>query len=486
MALRMTDAQKILIVDDDKFFRTLLFDALQARYRVFEADRGDEVLSLALKVHPDLMILDIEMSGKNGIEVCRELKREPRTRNIPVILLTARTKKEDIVLGLQAGADDYLTKPMFPPEILARIDAHLRSRTYYSDLEHRDLLLLLELSEAISVCRNPMKILRLIVDKMTEVIDVARCSIVSINGAGQLVVKASSDLDREREIILDMQKYPEIRKALETRRAVVVNDIKHDPLMAPVRQYVADLDFNSIIVMPIIKKESMIGTFFLRTASPLEDGISERVCNLCHLVANFSANALENAILFESMQTAKEFLEEMAIRDGLTCLYTHRHFYDRLDEEYSRSLRYREPLSLIFFDIDDFKRINDTYGHTCGDEVLRQIGRVVRETVRESDIPTRYGGEEFAILLPNTGTDGALEMARRLGTVIRRLRFEVLPGEEITVSAGVSTFALDNLDSFHQLVKLADWAMYRAKSEGKDRVAAATDPGILSTPPPRA
>jgi len=173
------------------------------------------------------------------------------------------------------------------------------------------------------------------------------------------------------------------------------------------------------------------------------------------------------------MRTAQEFLEEMAIRDGLTSLYSHRHFYDRLEEEFSRSLRHHEPLSLIFFDIDDFKRINDNFGHTRGDEVLRQIGRCIRQVVRDSDIPARYGGEEFALLLPNTSTAGAQEMARRLGSIIRSQRYVGLPGETVTVSIGVSTFTNDNLATYSQLVEHADTAMYRAKNQGKDQIAVA-------------
>jgi len=468
-----TPSKKILIVDDDHFFREVLKDALRERYQVLEANSSKDALDHAVNQQPDLIILDVVMPGGCGIQACRQLKELPQTRHIPVLLFSSHDKKDGIILGLQAGADDYLTKPMSPTELLARIDIHLRSKKYYSELEHRDLLMLLELSDSLAVSRNPMKILRLIVEKMTEVIDVARCSIVSLNDRGELIVKVSSDLAKDAEITLQLQRYPEISQALITKQAVVVNDIRTDPLMASVRQYVEDLGFNSIIVIPIIKKESVIGTFFLRTASNCDGGVSERVFNLCHLVANISANALENATLFESMRTAQEFLEEMSIRDGLTKLYTHRYFYDRLDEEFYRAVRYQEPLSLIFFDIDDFKRINDNYGHTRGDDVLRLIGRCIKQLVRESDIPARYGGEEFAILLPNTGLDGAREMGRRVRDIIRGQSFSALPEVTITVSVGVATFADDNLATYPQLVELADAAMYQAKIRGKDQIATA-------------
>jgi two-component system cell cycle response regulator len=237
---------------------------------------------------------------------------------------------------------------------------------------------------------------------------------------------------------------------------------------------------NSIIVVPIVKKESIIGTFFLRTASPLKHAITERVYKLCHLVANMSSNALENAALFESMLSKQRFLEEMILRDGLTALYNHQHFYTRIEEEFSRAVRYGASLSCLFFDIDNFKKINDRYGHVCGDEVLRQIGRMLNDLIRESDIAARYGGEEFAILLPNATTEGALDLANRLRTAIGEIVVAGMVGSKITVSIGIATYIDGNMHSYEQLIKEADGAMYQSKKMGKDRVTVAGRPAGLN------
>jgi len=465
--------KKILIVDDEFFFRTVLKDALENSYEIIEGKNGDEAISLAIAHKPNLIIMDIEMPVKDGISACRVLKDTVDTRKIPIVLFTSRSKKEDLIVGLKAGADDYITKPINREEVIARVDAHLRTKDYYSELEQEDLLLLLELAENISPVRNPMTILRLIVEKMSDIIDVARCSIVSINAKKEVFVKASSDLKNNQEIELDLSKYPEINKSFETKKAVIINDVKNDPLMASVREHIMGLDYNSIVVVPIIKKENVIGTFFLRTASPLKDGITDRIFKLCQLVVNISASALENAILFESMKTAQEFFKEMSIRDGLTKLYNHRHFYNRLEEEFSRALRYESPLSLVFLDIDGFKRVNDTYGHSNGDQVLKQIGDFIRGLARESDLPARYGGEEFAVLLPNTTAEAALSVAQRLCTSIREHKFGNMNDEHITVSVGVATVDGGNIQSYDQLVRLADEAMYKAKMQGKDRISQA-------------
>ena len=474
----MQTGLKILVVDDEFFFRRVLKDALKDQYDIIEGKNGDEAISLASAQKPNLIIMDVEMPVKDGIDACRILKENAETRKIPVILFTSLSKKEDIARGLKVGADDYITKPMCLPEILARVGAHLRPKDYYVDLEQNDLILLLELAENISAIRNPMTILHLIVDKMAGMTGNARCSIVSINNEGVLFVKASSDLALHEDIKLELCRYPEISKALNSKQSVIINDIKNDPLMAPVRTQIEGLNFNSIVVIPVIKKESVIGTFLLRMATPLSDGVTKRIHKLCQLVANLSANALETAILFERTQTAQEYFEEMSIRDGLTKLYNHQHFYSCLEKEFSKASRYGTPLSLVFFDVDNFKRINDNYGHTHGDMVLGTIGQLTNSIARQSDIPARYGGEEFAIILPNTPSEGALEVANRLGSIIREYQFEGLDGEQITISSGISTFTENNVQSCDQLVQLADKAMYSAKLLGKDRTS---QEGMLSS-----
>ena len=133
--------------------------------------------------------------------------------------------------------------------------------------------------------------------------------------------------------------------------------------------------------------------------------------------------------------------------------------------------RHHEPLSLIFFDIDNFKQVNDKYGHLRGDEVIRQIGVMIREYVRDIDIAARYGGEEFVILLPKTEAPGAMELARRISASISAFRYKGMGEEQITISAGISTFPDDGQQTYSKLVDLANQLMYKAKAEGKNRIA---------------
>jgi len=465
--------KKILIIDQQPFSRLQLKDALHSEYLIIESENEREAIDLARINQPDLIILDMEVLKEKGSIACTNLKTNKETKYLPLILCYTSDQEEDIVNGLLSGADDYFVKPINTTELLSRIDIHLRTKNYYSDLRKKDLLMLLEMTEIISVTRNPRRILNIIVEKIIKTIDVSRCSIIGINDYGELLVMASSDLPEDREIKLDLKKYPEIEKALSTQRPVVLQDIRSNPLMESVRDNIRDLSDKAMFVVPIVKKQNVIGTFFLRTGSTLEGGITERISKLCQVVASISGNALENAILFESMQTTKNILKDLAVRDSLTKLFNHQHFHTRLDEEFSRAKRYNLELSCIFFDIDDFKRINDHYGHLTGDVVLRQIGRLVTQTLRKSDIASRYGGEEFVICLPSTDSDSAFEFAERLLAAIRNLSIQQLKGERITASIGISTYRNKNVTSYQELLHSADNAMYQAKKSGKDRISLA-------------
>lgn len=465
--------KKILIVDQEITYRAILREVLRDNCLILESGDYKEGLVLARFYDPKLIIIDSQMPDRRGVDLCTALKQYPETRDIPVILMISIVNKEDIILGLQAGASDYITKPLCLQEVVARVESHLRTQDDYADLEHKDLLMLLELSETVSVTKNPTEILRLIVNKITKIIDVTRCSVLSFTEGKKLVVKASSDFANKREITLSLNRYPEIRKALETRKPVIINDIKNDPLMATVKKYIKELDHNSIIVIPLIRKESVIGTFFLRTTTCGKDGINERIHRLCQLVANIAANALENAIIFDSVKTAREHFEQMSIEDTLTNLYNRRYFQDRLKEEFNRSNRYDAPLSLVLIDLDNFKRINDTYGHAQGDKVLTHIGSLIKTAARGNDLPARIGGDEFAMILPNTTAEGAFELASRLCSLIKGSCIENLGSGAIFASMGISTFFKQNIESIDALVALADEAMYQSKSQGKGCVSQA-------------
>jgi len=171
---------------------------------------------------------------------------------------------------------------------------------------------------------------------------------------------------------------------------------------------------------------------------------------------------LGKALLYDELQ-------KMAITDGLTGLFNHRHFFSQLESEFKRSVRYSYPLSLIMVDIDYFKQFNDTYGHLKGDDALRQVGDLVMHAVRETDVVARYGGEEFAAILPLCHESTAVEVAERLRQTIEASHIGGgNGGKPLTVSVGICT-APQHASTYEELVRRADDAMYASKREGRNR-----------------
>jgi diguanylate cyclase (GGDEF)-like protein len=180
------------------------------------------------------------------------------------------------------------------------------------------------------------------------------------------------------------------------------------------------------------------------------------------------------ASLVRSTSTRVSKLQSLAATDGLTGLINRRQFNHQLDAEIARTKRYRNPLSLALFDIDDFKKINDFYGHTTGDRILKELGQLISTNVRESDIAARYGGEEFALILPETGQIDAFELLERLRAMIEHTVF-CLPDNPMTVTISVGVAQLDpEYAKSYELIEKADAALYEAKRQGKNQVVYGT------------
>ncbi len=162
-------------------------------------------------------------------------------------------------------------------------------------------------------------------------------------------------------------------------------------------------------------------------------------------------------------------LQTLSVTDGLTQLFNHRFFQDRLREEFRRAQRYDDPLALVMLDLDHFKSVNDTWGHPVGDQVLRDVAAILRRSVRETDVVCRYGGEEFCAILPQTHLAGSITVAERIWKELGASR--VGPGLRVTASIGVSGFPGRGVVTADQLLRTADQALYRSKSEGRNRIS---------------
>lgn len=222
-----------------------------------------------------------------------------------------------------------------------------------------------------------------------------------------------------------------------------------------------------VFMIPLVVHDYLWGLLILEREAHREP-FTKGDYQLIQVLVEHLAILLENLRLYR--QTA-----ELAVRDGLTGLLNHRRLHERMKEELSRSLRYHHPMTLMMIDVDYFKRYNDTYGHQQGDELLRALAEILRQNVRQSDIVGRYGGEEFAVILPETSKSAAVVLAQRLCGIVANTAFPGRPdGPPVrcTISIGVASYPEDGL-TVSELVAAADTALYRAKRFGRNRVVVA-------------
>jgi diguanylate cyclase (GGDEF)-like protein len=273
---------------------------------------------------------------------------------------------------------------------------------------------------------------------------------------------------------------PQHHAVIRSRRPVQVS--LDDPDIDPLdRQALLDWEELSSLMVPLIVGQDVVGILEVSESEHLRRFTKEET-ELCTAHGEQAAAAIRNAQMYGQLQEQKTTIERQATTDGLTGLSNHRHFFERLRAEAVRAQRYAFSLSVIILDLDDFKRVNDRFGHPAGDRVLSTIGDVLREQVREDvDVPARYGGEEFAVILPHTGpltvnpsetANGAQIIAERIRRAIAEVELPLPadgPAAHITASVGVATLPAQAVDA-DDLVSKADQALYKAKQSGKDRV----------------
>ncbi|MCE5194085.1 MAG: sensor domain-containing diguanylate cyclase [Nitrospiraceae bacterium] len=395
--------------------------------------------------------------------------------NFPVIAMVTGNISEGINYLSTYNIDSYLIKPFYKEDLDHKINIAINNKSLVESVctQKKDLETIIELTYLVSSTLDPTEVLYFVVRKIAEITEVTRCSIISIplQEKSHAYVISTYENVKKAHIKLDLKKYPEIRKALATKNTVFIKDALKDPLLKEVRSIIAPLGIKSIVVIPIIFRHEVIGTLFLRT-SRKSHTFTDKELRLFHSIANASTNALYNSFLYEKLNVEKLKLEKCAAKDYLTGIYNIRYFYGRLSEEFNRASRHKIPFACIMFDIDNFKKINDTYGHRTGDAVLREFAQYIRKHTRKCDIFARYGGDEFIMFLPQTSEEGALAEARRLRTAFNKYKFKSLVTKHrIAVSIGIASYPNKKVKKEDDIITLADNAMLLAKKKGKDSIA---------------
>lgn len=246
-------------------------------------------------------------------------------------------------------------------------------------------------------------------------------------------------------------------RAAVDRKTIVLNSPKN------LSEEIMELGFaqavpNQVAYIPLVYKDRVLGVLVLGTVKEYSD--EDRY--IFEYLSGQISIALDNAIMHQKIQ-------ELSVTDPLTRLYNRRYLNTRIVEEWARSLRHNQPLTILLSDADNFKKVNDTYGHDKGDDVLKAIADNVRSNIRKEDIGARFGGEEFVVVLPNTGSKDALVVAERIRATAESKVYDWMD-RPVTLSIGLATFPEQYVNNFDELIQAADQAMYKAKVSGKNKV----------------
>lgn len=287
----------ILLVDDDAFQRKIFTEILESEnYKVITASGGEEAMNIAEKFAPDIIMLDLIMPRVGGIETCKVLRSFSHLKMVPIIMLTSMDSDDYLVDALDAGADDYIIKKASPKVFHARIRAHLRTKALYEEVERlrRDQNIIAEAILEVTNNKDIKTALQRITEKISRQIG-GRVSVVNIQrGSGKGAVVATSEGIMENSIEIDLEKYPELKYAVENRRPLVIKDVNSDSVVEGVASKLRDLDVSSLMVVPLpFKQENEeIGVLLLRARGSYKS-YDEDDTRLCRTIADAVANTVK-------------------------------------------------------------------------------------------------------------------------------------------------------------------------------------------------
>jgi two-component system, cell cycle response regulator len=484
----LTEAATILVADDSRLVRTVMARTLESRgYRVITSGDGVATVELAWARIPDLVLLDVDMPRMNGYQVARLLRSEARTASIPIVILSSREAAGDRFWGLEVGADAYVTKSQGEMSLLATVSRVLgehANKAANRPASHaarpgEQIDVLARLNALLDHKLYEATVLNQIGQLAAEMRDYHRAA----EHAGQLLARV---LDYQAVGMLFLQADPAEVLALVRGDAPDAEMAVREHLLAPLPPDVrADLPPAGALPLVLATVEAsdsnpelgpwytvtlgeegdLWGTFCLAGGAASRD--SPEDADLLRALAVSLFATLDNARLYQR-------LRETAITDGLTGVFNRRYFADQFGRLCERAEGDQRPLSIILFDVDHFKRLNDTLGHQAGDAALRELGAVLRDGVRPSDFAARYGGEEFAVVLPDAELTTAVQIAERLRQAMTA-RWAAAGLGPLTTSAGVANAPAGGPHDPETLLGAADRALYAAKTAGRNRTVAATD-----------
>jgi len=480
---------RILLADDNRLVVKVTTAILEKEgYAVSVAWDGIEAIKKVYTERPDLVILDIEMPKVNGYQVCRLLKDDEYTKDIPIIMLTGRERQSDMFWGLQTGADAYMVKGFEPERLLSVVRERMENSKRKTDKAFPDKediqvddesglmrriidvldkklfqsTILNKIGSLMAVTEDYRQVIKGALEILTHVIG-NPVGLVILFDEGEEIVNIASPVSVGMvKVICEIGMETAVSYGWEPKDFDSVNNVMFGEDLLRTDKSDVDREMITTAHIPLVSRKKVFGILLL--ASQEDGSFSAHAGEVLKVVGGQLTMLIDNARLYDSMK-------KLAITDGLTKTFNHRFFHELLEREWRRAERYNSVFSLMMLDIDDFKGINDTYGHLCGDELLKELARLLKGNLRATDVVARYGGEEFAIILPETSGDEASVTAERVRKAVEE---HVFIGDEsglkITVSIGISSYPAPGLRDRSDLIRRADNALYDAKRARKNRV----------------
>src|SRR5262245_51522130 len=448
---------RVLVVDDVPANVKLLEARLSAEYfDVLTAMSGAEALAVCERADCDIVLLDVMMPDMDGFEVCRRLKTGLTTHHLPVVMVTALDQPSDRVKGLEAGADDFLTKPVSDVALIARVRSLSRLKLMTDELRMRAVTsrdIGIESPEREAVAETGRNGRVLIVDDRTASAEHV-AAMLSAEHAVEIESDPNAALFHAAEgnydlliVSLGLDNFDALRLCSQLRS---LDRTRSVPILA-----IADAESNARLVRGL---EIGVNDYLTRPIDKNE--LHARV-----------RTQIRKKRYTERLRDNVQLSIEMAITDALTGLYNRRYMETHVVTLVEQATVRGKPLTVLVLDIDYFKAINDGHGHDSGDDVLREFAIRIKKSIRGIDLACRYGGEEFVVVMPETDMAVATLVAERLRRRIASEPFPIQQGAgkvEVTISIGIA--ALAHGESAAAVLKRADQALYRAKRDGRNRV----------------
>ena len=478
-------AKKVLIIDDSNTqLSSLKIFFKREGFEVETAKNGVEGFVKVYKTTPDVIISDVLMPHLGGFQLCRLLKSNKETKDIPFIMLTVLDKNLDKFWASQSGADIFLRKDYDMSVIVKSAKEIIEKMPVSNSVKEELISYEIEEDEIITQINKILDdelMKTTITNKFREITDYTQDDKYSAEAIFRILSAIieydvaciyfnSPDSSLPKRLIFDEQQVEVSGKIMrdiwQQLLPDAAQDFKPEKISNPDKlEKIQSIDnLTSKKEFDFYYEDTLIGKLCLYS----RENTNWHKMRFMQTVKN----EIDLFLKLKYLYTKTRFL---SITDELTKLYTRRHLKSVLNQEYERSKRYGTILSVAMIDIDDFKKINDEYGHLAGDYVLKEISKILVNTLRKTDFVYRYGGEEICILMPETTLDKALIPLERLRKTIENRIFVFEKDKiKVTVSIGASTYKKET-QSADELIEKADSALYKAKRAGKNRVMTEND-----------